>query len=221
MGFIYLFLPGRRGSGSSGHIATRQSKLPAIFCSQSACKILHKFSAAMRRGKVRVCDFGPRVSSFRAGRDQARGPRAPLALRRAENSRRLSPLRSIILRGRRGQGRGPSPGARPSELESPGRPPFCRDGSDATRAGLRPRQKGQPGLRASLPRPRQRRHRKCSRQDPGALHASRITGTQRSHPRPPRVSHGQGRAPSAVTNFRVCSLTVCLSYELVHLYLLL
>lgn len=28
MGFIYLFLPGRRGSGSSGHIATRQSKLP-------------------------------------------------------------------------------------------------------------------------------------------------------------------------------------------------
>lgn len=31
----------------------------------------------------------------------------------------------------------------------------------------------------------------------------------------------RGHAPTAVTNFKVCSVSVCLSYELVHLYLLL
>lgn len=44
MGFIYLFLPGRRGSGSSGHIATRQSKLPGNIllanCAQNPGQVL-------------------------------------------------------------------------------------------------------------------------------------------------------------------------------------
>lgn len=43
-------------------------------------------------------------------------------------------------------------------------------------------------------------------------------GVRRGPLRPP---HPAGRAPAAVTNLEVGSLSVCLSHELVHLYLLL
>lgn len=98
-----------------------------------------------------------------------------------------------------------------------GRPPFCRDSYAQQKV-----QFGLGGICASTLPNNASAPRSAQRQDTGTFSGARTAGlTVLAGAHSGGLSCNKGRALTSVTDFKVCSPSVCLSYELVHLYLLL
>lgn len=228
MGFIYVFLSGRREGSSPGQTASRPLKLPSNILLGDHAPLPGKFSVVTRRGRRRILCLWKPGFGLQSGQ------------RFEEKATQTTPS-ACTHAGSGGWGEGASHAPAPGKAGAGPQPGESRCSSHSSRKALasagttrwpRPRPseveaklKSAPAASLSvLSAEAPSGPRMCPAVDADTRSGAAAAGhgTRRSDGSPPPAPPWtRGRAPGTVTHSRVRSTSVCFSCELVHLYLLL